>query len=55
MRCIKHQIIEIVFIDRYLIRKSCLSNVYVSDYLLFGSAVIQMFVLLGPIVCTVQK
>lgn len=36
MRCIKHQIIEIVFIDRYLIGKSCLSNVYVSDYLLFG-------------------
>lgn len=49
MRLIKHQIIEIAFVDRHLIRKSCLLNVYGSDYLLFGSAMIQMFVLLGPI------
>ena len=49
MRLIKQQIIEIAFVDRHLIRKSCLLNVYGSDYLLFGSAMIHMFVLLGPI------
>lgn len=49
MRLIKHQIIEIAFVDRHLIRKSCLLNVYGSDYLLFGSAMIHIFVLLGPI------
>lgn len=49
MTLIKHQIIEIAFVDRHLIRKSCLLNVYGSDYLLFGSAMIHMFVLLGPI------